>query len=304
MTRPVDAERLAALLDGRLSGAEREEVLAQLAASDDLAEVYADAVAALAEPAGVAAHEPRRETPVIPLRPPRPRAWLRRSAGWLAAAAAVALLVLSPWVRGRFVAPGASAPARYVALLEQPEGLPEGYELRPWGAARAAGEPLGPDARAVRVGARLAQLELAARGRDTSVAALARDVAALLGDVPGGGAAAAVYREVERRASEPAEGLAPLLAQGSAAASGVAGAQGVALGAWLEVARVAAQRRDAGFYGQGATASALVLAEQRAAQRTAARAPLARLRAALAGGAPRWDEASAALTELLAALAR
>ena len=67
---------------------------------------------------------------------------------------------------------------------------------------------------------------------------------------------------------------------------------------------MAAQRRDAGFYGQRATASALALAEQRAAQRTAARAPLARLRAALAGGAPRWDEASAALTELLAALAR
>ena len=48
MPDPIpDARRLAALLDGRLSAAEREQLLGELAASDDALDVYADAAAAL-----------------------------------------------------------------------------------------------------------------------------------------------------------------------------------------------------------------------------------------------------------------
>jgi len=51
--RPLDAERVAALLDGRLSASERELVLAQIAADPEWREVLADAASAVAVPAGV-----------------------------------------------------------------------------------------------------------------------------------------------------------------------------------------------------------------------------------------------------------
>jgi hypothetical protein len=55
MTR---AERLAALLDGRLDAHRRDELLTELAASEDDFDAYADAVAITAELEGAAAEAP------------------------------------------------------------------------------------------------------------------------------------------------------------------------------------------------------------------------------------------------------
>jgi hypothetical protein len=60
----VDAERVASLLDGRVRGAARDELLEQLLASDDDYHAFADAAAVLREAEPEKPHaEPRQPRP-------------------------------------------------------------------------------------------------------------------------------------------------------------------------------------------------------------------------------------------------
>jgi hypothetical protein len=301
---PIDPERLGALLDGRVKGRERDELLARLAASDEGLEAFADALAVHDElrdedaRAAEAADDPR----VVPFRRPvRRAAWGRGPRLALAAALAAAALGIATWGldRGRG---GADDPGRYAALLGAP-GLPAGWEASPWTAARAAGETLDPRARAVRVGARITDLEAAAAAGDPAGARqAAAEVGALLGDLPAAGPAASVYDEIGRRAGEPAAALAPLREQGRRTAAALAGEEGVALGAWAEAARLAAARRDQRFFRAHATRRALQAAAGDAALPPSARSAVEGIRAALAAsGAPDWDTVEREAARLLAA---
>ncbi len=277
-----DAPRLAALLDGRLGVAEREQLLGELAASDDALGAYADAAAALGEleregivpePAGpvrpvagpAATPAPNApgaapgSTPVVSLAEAPARR--RPFGGWpvrrWAAVAAAAVVAAGPalWWRTQ-PDDGATAGVPSSVALLAPEarsaGLPAGWDGTPWRVTRGAGDPLTAEARAVRVGARVTDLELAAAAGDTAAArAVAADVAALLDEVPGGGAAAAAYRALDAGAGAAA------LARARRDAALVAGEEGFAFGAWLEAARVAAARRDAAFFRSGASRAAL-----------------------------------------------
>ncbi|HEU4562466.1 MAG TPA: hypothetical protein VFS20_31840, partial [Longimicrobium sp.] len=84
-----------------------------------------------------------------------------------------------------------------------------------------------------------------------------------------------------RRAGEPAAALAPLRERGRRTAARLAGENGVAVGAWAEAARLAAARRDAGFFRARASRRALERARRDPALPPAARAALQRLGAAL-----------------------
>jgi hypothetical protein len=86
----VDPERLAALLDGRLSGAERDAVLAQLGMSADDLEIMADAVAVESELAEMA--EPPSVVPVVSLA--ERRASKTRPVIWVAIAAGLVLVAI------------------------------------------------------------------------------------------------------------------------------------------------------------------------------------------------------------------
>ncbi|HEV7591175.1 MAG TPA: hypothetical protein VGO40_23895, partial [Longimicrobium sp.] len=163
---PIDPERLGALLDGRLTGRERAELLARVAASDEGMEVFADALAVTDELEGEdrraaeAAADPR----VLPFRSPvRRPAWRPGPRLALAASLAAVAVGVAAWGIGRRGAVS-DDPGRYAALLARP-GLPAGWDAAPWTAARAAGEALAPRARAVRVGARITDLETAAAAR-------------------------------------------------------------------------------------------------------------------------------------------
>jgi hypothetical protein len=242
------AERLAALLDGKLDDRRASEARAELAASDDDLEAYADAVAIIAELEGSAESENSTEE-AIRVHPIAPR---RRGVGrrWLALAAVLAGVALTPWLWSRF-ADGGSDAARLAG------GLPAGWDASPWGATRGAGDGLAPEARAVRLGARLVDVELAVRGRHPATATLAGETAALLEGIPAASPAAAIYHEVARRAGEPPEQLEPLLEQGREMVPQLAGEEGVKLGSWTEAARIAAGNRDQRFFASRATRSRL-----------------------------------------------
>jgi hypothetical protein len=303
MTR---AERLATLIDGRLDERRREEVLAELAASRDELEAYADAVAITAEleasqqgvtsthaakpertPAPIhaaglegtptrvtplpAAHAEGLKTGVTPFRAPASRK-SRVPRRWLALAAVLAAVALAPWLWTRFAAERGD-PARLVA-----GGLPAGWEASPWGATRGAGDPLTRDARAVRLGARLVDLDLAVRGRHPETAALASETAALLDGIGAATPAARIYREVARRAGEPATELEPLLNEGREVVPFYAGEERVKLGSWVEAARIAAANRDRRFFASRATRSQLEQVARDSSLPASARLALLRVR--------------------------
>jgi hypothetical protein len=116
-----------------------------------------------------------------------------------------------------------------------------------WGQFQGHGEgALSPEARAVRLGAMIASLELRHERRDPALAALAGEVAALLESFPSGGRAASRYRELTL-ASKPSD-----LQQAARLAERAGGWRGVRLGAWLQRARFAAASRDTGWFSASA----------------------------------------------------
>lgn len=267
MTRPhMDRNQLAALLDARLAEREREDALAHLSASDEDAEVFADAAAALRdleaedgivvvdetadeEPPRVTEAEPAHDAKVLPLRPPSTRrAWRRPPARWVALAAVlVAALLVLP---SRFGGPGSSGD--YAALLQNRQaGLPAGWidEPAPWGGTRGANDPMIDNARAARLGALHVDLELAIAARQAEATSTrSQQIAFILDDVSTGGTVSPTYREIARRAGEPSESLAGLLADGRKSVAMFVDADYFALGAWAEAARIAARQGDAAFF--------------------------------------------------------
>ena len=311
MTEPMtNAERLAALLDGRLDAHRREELLAELAASDDDFDAYADAVAITAELEGAlpvvtpihadaVATTPEVEDAAPGVTPIGAAPSRRRSLAprWMAIAAVLAGVALAPWLWTRFAAD------RGLIAVEA-AALPPGWDASPWGTTRGAGDPMTEEARAVRLGARLVDVELAVRGRDPAAARLATETAMLLEGIGGAAPAASIYHEIARRAGEPTERLEPLLKTGRETVPQMADEEGVKLGAWIESARIAAATRDRGFFASRATRSQLERMARDPSLPPAARSAVTRIQAAVgSGGAPEWSGLERELSGLLRSLA-
>ncbi len=293
----ADAERLAALLDGRLDERQRAEAVERLASSDDEFEAFVDALAVTRE---LEAEE--EAAGVTPLRPRARRRWWQRPGGqWAAIAAVLVGLALLPALWSRSRDPGTDDPARFAAQLSPEDtGLPAGWNPSPWGTTRGPGDPLTPEARAVRLGALLTELEVVVRARDTAAARVAARIVGLLEGVRGGALATAPYRELGGRAGEPPERLAPLLEEGrEGVAAAVADVEHLELGAWAEAGRIAARRRDAEFFRSRVSRDALDGAAELTAGNGAAGAAVERVRAA---GADDWGALEGGLTELLRVL--
>lgn len=243
MERLTDAERLAALLDGRLGERERAELMARLGGSGEDLDVLADAAAVTREleaedrAAGV---EPITAPRPTPARPRPPWRWVS------VAAAAAVLLALAPraWqeLRG-----GPPAPEEVVALLDDPayRPPPAGWELPPSGGSRGGTARLSKRTASVQFGALSASLATAARARDSArVRSAATDAAAVLRS-QGNTVDARWYETIAGRGSTDAAELARLLRSASATLDRPA----VSLGLWAEGARVAARQTDTAFFG-------------------------------------------------------
>lgn len=239
---PIDPERVAALIDRRLDEHKRQELLTRLASSDEAFDVFVDAVTVTWEmqSAGLAT-EPASEYPG--------RRW--RPARWVALAAVLAGAVLIPllWVTTPRASRG-SDPERFVALLQdRGAGLPFAWNDVPWPISRGSADQANPRAKAVRIGARLVDLELAVRAGDRSAGEVALEIATMLETVSGAAPAVAIYRELGGRSGEQPDRLDPLMERGAVAVVGlIAETDLLELGAWTEAARVAAARQDLEFF--------------------------------------------------------
>jgi hypothetical protein len=246
----IDPERLAALMDGRVDDAERASLLTQLASDPETLAIYADAVAASAEAAkpeltvSTATISSRRQSP----------------ARWIALAAGIALLIGIPTLLRRpsgetSTSAAPDDPAQFVAMLaSRDQGLPIDWNGAPWSVTRSATVLASPGARAIRVGARLIDLELARRKPDSVSALIAGDLAALVGDLPGAAPITVTYLKLATGQTVDSATFAAT----RTAATAFAGAAGVDLGAWIESARIAATASDTAFFTRdGALAARL-----------------------------------------------
>ena len=238
MTNPIDPERMAALLDGRLNADERSRLLERVSESNDSIELLADATAivyALDTTAGEISREPAR-------------GWThwRRPAWRVAAGVVLAAGVSVPlWIRlhdADFV-DGSNALALLSVSIDRT--TPRAGE--PGRALRGQSETVTVNGRAVRVGAQTIDLEIALRTGDTGAASATRNrIAALVADVPASAPLLTALQRAQAGTSRSDSPL-PILAVRNDLGS-LLGRDWVATGAFIQAARVAAVLEDRSFF--------------------------------------------------------
>jgi hypothetical protein len=245
-------ERIAALLDGRLSEQERAALLAELGASDDELELLVDSAGITAEleaedrAAGVIPITTPRPGESEPRRIHRPPVWRRR--GVLAGALAAVLVIgLAPFAFRRWTSTSGNRPgflAPVAALSEADAGIPVG--LGPRGPdTRGDGVQVGERAASLRFGTLAADVEVARRAGELDRVRAYSDTIATLLEEAGHDAAASSYHEVAARNTMPQQDELVRLAS---EARGLLRKSLVDLGVWTEAARVAVKRRDTRFF--------------------------------------------------------
>jgi hypothetical protein len=227
MTTPIDPQRIAALIDGRLDATAREQLLRELNASPEGREILADA-AYLVEHTGQSA-----DAAVVV----KPRSFWQQKAQ-LAIAAGVVLVVFG--LASRFRTPGTLAtPQELAPPLRSPTAAVSATELWPLtrggGVVATANRSVG-----IRVGALVADLE-ARPVADSTVPLIAHGIASLLESVPGGDLPARLFRDVGP--STTMEARDEMIRR----AELVVGESEVRAGAWLEGVRIASANRDSAF---------------------------------------------------------
>jgi hypothetical protein len=291
-----DDERLSALLAGRLTGPERDELLAHLSTSEEDADVAITAAAILREmeeedaeaAAGGAQHaSPPQRDVMPPSVQKRARGWPRKTPRWAGTLAIAGLVVLGfQTALGR----GAPDPLRVAAALSETRQLPQDWkDPASSDVTRGAGEP-----GSLERGVHLMRLIVSVQARDTTqTAKIAQRLYSLVDNQ------ASVLKEIEGRAGESPENLRPLLEQASDRVEALSERDYVRLGAWIEAARLAARRRDAAFFATRDTRAMLRRADRMTRGNDDAQQAIAAVRnASSAEGEPNWDALNGALGEL------
>jgi hypothetical protein len=280
-TPKIDPEKLAAAIDGRMDSRERDAVMAELAASPEDLEILGDVLAV------EQGHAPAQ---AIPIGRGARKTWRN-----VAAAAAVVLVATSVYIGGR----GGDTLAVYgESLATRGAVIPPDWNAQPWGVIRGGALQNAEDVVAVRIGARMTDLVVAIRANDAVVPEIANELAAIVGEFPGGavlserfaaiGHATAVDDRLAR-AADAEQGMRARLDEAS-----------LRWGAWLEAARLAAQRNDAEFFGS--RESRQMLRQDPPAESEDARTAWEAIRASAGSSAPAWDQVLSDLTLLLAML--
>jgi len=237
----LDLELLAALIDGRLSGAERERALKLLATSDEALELFAHSL-----------HEQRAtEVPVVPIRSaPRWRRW--QVVVPIIAAAGLAFVLL-PTIRG---SNGRAPSTQYAVQLESDPrfagALREGWDQHGWSVTRGANDNQSAvEPRfAFRLGVRSVDVQVAVRQGNSAVASsVVDDIARTLDGIKFADLVAAKYAELKTHlASEPADRLATRAANAELEMSDFLKLPSFAFGQWVAAADLAAQTRALSFF--------------------------------------------------------
>ncbi len=303
----IDAETLAAFIDGTLTGVERDRVLRVLGEDAEQYRVFADASRSLEE---IGADLRSGDAPPSTIGRTR-RRWLMMIP---VLAAAAVLVVVFP--RRRVEGP-LSGLVDGAALVSTPgngslaAGLGGDWDQPGWTVSRGDDGAPSSSARGFRLGARVVAIDIAREAGDqAALKSLAASVVQILLESPGGGPVAAAYRNLSAGDAIPSRERV-LLAAAEARAMGSETAW-FDLGEWAEAARLATL---AGAFGQLSSESPLARAALEVAGRLARNGdpeaagvlePLRRAAGLLRSGVDRERRPafSAALAALIAAGAR
>lgn len=201
----LDPDVLAALLDGKLSGGERDRALAQLARSPHAYELFVEAARTLQDFEGAESGPAAPENIVeFPAQRARPRRWAP-ILGLMAAASLAALLVIPRYTRDatnpRGLLDGAMLVTPSASTLESALG-PEWFSPG-WSVMRGEAAMLSADERAFRIGVRLADVDAAHEAIDTAALRIARaDLIELLRGFEASGPLVSLFDRVPVRLSE------------------------------------------------------------------------------------------------------
>jgi hypothetical protein len=228
---PIDPERLAALLDGRLSDAEAASVRAQLADADD------DTLSAFADASAIASELGVHET-VVPIN--RRRRWSIAVVSALAAAALLAVVLVPR--KNDSASSSEYAIAGFVSAL--PSNVAPG-DASPWSVTRG-GNVVSPRARAARLGVLLLHLGIA-QSKGTSDTATAGRIAQLVGELPTG---APVMLELQDYTKGSATLSAERVEQLGQEVLSMVDSTIADASAYLEAARIASAAGDVGFFSK------------------------------------------------------
>lgn len=285
MQPPLDAERIAALLDGKLPAPERDAVLRTLAESPDDYDDALEASLILADIENGDTGAPDLRVSATGRRPNVQR--------WLLAAsiAAIGIVGVLSQREGRD------------SLLRFAEHLPAGViyttslDREPWTALRGEVDAVSDVGRAVRIGARLTDLTLALRSGHSEAAMIAMDLARLLETRQGGQPIAEMVRSA---AANPSRGQ--WIAIGATLNASV-DADMIALGAWVQAARTALDAGEANAIDRSAGTAVIDDALPAMRERPAVAQVARDVRALLVSAAPAAS-LQPALTRLLTEAAR
>lgn len=300
MDRPtVDAERLAALMDGALSESERNLVLQSLASSPDSLEILAESAAVARD-----IEQPNSEKLSVGR---RRSGWRRRDAVWLAAAAGLAGVAVLSWGVVYRQGRGVRDPSAFAKdLARQGAAIPkEWHSLGASGASLRGGEVVSDSQqRAARVGADISDLTVALAAHDERAASIANRIATLLESSPDAAAepTAALFRQLGAE-KELNDSTVAALTLAARSAAELTDAKVVNAGAWIEAARLAAHRRDSRFFRTKGSRDMLERLTRAGwlddAAHTAARAVASEVRSPT----PDWTSLGDHLTTLFASIA-
>lgn len=299
-----DDERLAALLEGRLEGPERDELLAYLATADEDFHVFAKTAAVLREMEEEEAAQARQageQVTQVPARETLPPSLTGKRRRWGASRVIVPAVLAGLVVFGIFTTRGRAAnlgdPMVLAASLDRP--LPADWAGNwPWEGTRGDAER-----NAAQAGAMMVDLALAVRTRDIgNVQGLARSIRTRFDNqVP---SIVPLLQEIEQRAAEGPDVLRPKLAEVTKRLAGRVDRDYLQLGAWTEAARLAARDHDAEFFRSSPTPAMLDLAERLTQGNEPAQGTVREIRAAIGtDGEPGWTVLAPRLDALMMAVA-
>jgi hypothetical protein len=262
----IDLESIAAFIDGRLAGAERDRVVKLLGESEAAFEIYADAVCARADLGegtviSMAAHRERRARrwwPAVPV----------------AAAAAALLLVALPTMRSRpvgseldmgaevIVRPltGASVGRPLVGQTDLQTALGPRWDERTWSVTRGASAALVDSTSALRLGVRATDLQVAlATGDRDRAGRLAREIVEVLGTVRLSDASIAEFEAIQAGLAngDPLDQVVRTTAQADRNLNDFLSSRWFGLGKWFGAAELAARAHSGSFFSSRATAGFL-----------------------------------------------
>jgi hypothetical protein len=247
-----DPDLIAAFIDGRLSGAERERVVKLLAESEAAFEVYSDAVMA---------REDLEEGAVASLAEHRERKSRRWWIGVPAAAAAALLIAVLPAVQARRANATFAMRAESIAqpLTGQPQlamALGPTWDEGRWSVNRGGGPSFVDSTAALRLGVRTTDLQVALAVEDRERAGrLAAEIVELLGSVSLSDAAKGDYVDLRKRITD-GDSIAQLTRVASTADDGLRDllrSQWYGLGKWLAAGELAARAHSSEFFQSNET---------------------------------------------------